>query len=211
MDGRLVGRGNNFSVADNYVIDSGSEVIALKCQGRLPPWEGGILGSFSSGLVTDSSWKCTAQYELGWNMKSYNDEQWPNAVSYKKNLPMSLPWGQRDNVLSNAQWIWTQDNENDTTIYCRHELVNRCMKGTYVKKLPYHNNNNNTNTNNINTNTNTNNTNTNNTNTIPIPIIPIPIPVPIPLIPIIPIPTPIIPIPIPIIPTPIPIYQYQYQ
>ena len=134
MDGELLGEGAT-DVANKgfhqYELMAGSHVIALKCKGNPPTWEGGILGSLENGLVTDNSWKCIRSFTPGWNMRTYQDEDWPMATSYGPNNPSTFPWGEIQIIDSSAQWIWTKDNENDTEVYCRHNIINPCTQGEF--------------------------------------------------------------------------------
>lgn len=132
MDGKLLGGGatnvksKGFLV---YEIMAGSHVIALSCKGSPPSWEGGILGSFENGLVTDTSWKCITSARYGWNMRTYRDNDWPMATSYGPNNASAFPWGGIPSIDEKAVWIWSSDNKNDTEIYCRHNLVAPCTEG----------------------------------------------------------------------------------
>ena len=104
-------------------------MVALSCKGSTQSWKGGILGSFDNGLVTDTSWKCTATATYGWNMRIYQDDDWPMAVSHGPNSHSTLPWGEIQSIDKKAAWIWTKDNKNDIQIYCRRNLVDPCTKG----------------------------------------------------------------------------------
>ena len=106
-----------------------SHVVAIRCTASTPPWQGGILGSFENGLVTDTSWRCTTSAEYGWNMRSYRDDDWPMATSHGANSPSTLPWGNIDSIDKKAAWIWSSDNKDDSEVFCRHKLVKECTEG----------------------------------------------------------------------------------
>jgi len=131
VDGKLLGEGDT-DVANKgfhqYELAPGSHVIALKCKGNPPTWEGGILGSLENGLVTDTSWKCTPFATLGWNMRTYRDDDWPMTTSYGPNSASTFPWGEITSIDSSAKWIWTKDNKNDTEVYCRRNLETPCTQ-----------------------------------------------------------------------------------
>ena len=132
VDGKLLGEGNTDIAVKGfrqYEIQPGSQVVALKCKGKPPPWEKAILGSLGNGLVTDNSWKCTNSVSLGWNMRNYQDDSWPMAASHGPNSVQTFPWGEFDSIDSNALWIWTNDYVNDLEVYCRRNIVLPCTKG----------------------------------------------------------------------------------
>ena len=132
VDGVLVGEGATDLINKGfhkYELTPGSHVIALKCTGKPQPWEGGILGSLENGLVTDISWKCVASATQGWNMRTYLDDDWPTATSIAPNTASTLPWGKIESIDDSAEWIWTNDNVNDTEVYCRRNLVTPCTQG----------------------------------------------------------------------------------
>lgn len=132
MDGKYLGGGETNVTRKGflaYEIMAGSHVIALSCKGSPSPWDGGILGSFENGLVTDPSWKCITSASLGWNMRTYQDHDWPMATPYGPNNDSTFPWGEISNIDKKAVWIWSKDNKKDTEIYCRRNLVEPCTKG----------------------------------------------------------------------------------
>lgn len=132
VDGTLLGEGvtdAGYKGFHQYELRPGSHVVALKCKGNPPSWEGGILGSLENGVVTDTSWKCTTSAETGWNMRTYQDDNWPMATSYGPNSASTFPWGNIQDIDSSALWIWTQDNKNDVEVYCRRYIVIPCTKG----------------------------------------------------------------------------------
>ena len=135
VDGNLVGEGD--ANAKNkgflqYELAPGSQVVALKCKGNPQPWQGGILGSFENGLVTDTLWKCVTAASLGWNMRTYEDDNWPMATSVGPNDDKTFPWGKFSSIDSSASWIWTKDNVKDTEVYCRRHLVSPCSQGKHL-------------------------------------------------------------------------------
>ena len=132
MDGKHLGGGAANASSKGFLvfeIMAGSHVVALHCKGSTPPWKGGILGSFENGLVTDTSWKCVTSARYGWSMRTYRDDDWPTATSYGANSDLTLPWGDIGSIDEKAVWIWSEDNDNDTEVYCRHNLVEPCTEG----------------------------------------------------------------------------------
>ncbi|XP_020625384.1 uncharacterized protein LOC110062776 [Orbicella faveolata] len=138
VDGKLLGGGATNVTSKGffvYQIMPRSHVVALSCKASAPPWEGGILGSFENGLVTDTSWKCITTARYGWNMRKYRDDDWPMALPYGPNNKSTLPWGRIPSIDEKAVWIWSADNKGDTEVYCRHSLVAPCteVKSNFFK------------------------------------------------------------------------------
>ena len=48
----------------------------------------------------------------------YDDSLWPEAGDAGGNG--AAPWGQRDQISSEARWIWTQDATGHDQSYCRY-------------------------------------------------------------------------------------------
>ena len=81
----------------------------------------GLIASTNTGVVTDSTWKCTTEEEEGWHSHMFNDSHWPFAV--EKYVNGAGPWRQFfENIGINPQayWIWT--NNTELVIYCRKRL-----------------------------------------------------------------------------------------
>ena len=84
----------------------------------------GLLASTSTGVVTDTSWKCSsgggAVEQTGWHLPDFDDAAWSQARVVAANDGSVWP-----SVLAGinpaAQWIWSQDSSDDV-IYCRKLL-----------------------------------------------------------------------------------------
>ena len=134
VDGNLVGEGDANAKKKGflqYELAPGSHMVALKCKGIPQSWQGGILGSFENGLVTDTLGNVTSA-SLGWNMRTYQDDNWPMATSVGPIDDTTFPWGKLSSIDSSASWIWTKDNVEDTEVYCRRHLVSPCNQGKYL-------------------------------------------------------------------------------
>ena len=117
-DGRSLGKDNeNWIRATDFVIPENTRVISVMA--KAVRFDHGILGSFSNGLVTNESWKCTKDRYLGWNSPHFDDRTWPAAVVLGKHGVS--PWGTIAGIGMNAKWIWA-DRPGFDTIYCRLNL-----------------------------------------------------------------------------------------
>ena len=76
----------------------------------------GILASTSTGIVTDTSWKCTTTLEDDWTTCLFDESHWPNARQ-EEHRPAFQP----SEISSSAVWIWAKDSDGGT-VYCRKRL-----------------------------------------------------------------------------------------
>ena len=79
---------------------------------------GGFMASTSSGLMTDSSWKCSSVTEPGWTLCEFDDAHWSNAVVVGSNH--NPPWYSFNGIHSSAKWISLSVDAG--TAYCRKRL-----------------------------------------------------------------------------------------
>ena len=107
----------------------------VACLGNATAGTFGIIGSDMDGertVKTDSSWKCTDQYEDNWSECSFDDFNWPNAVVLQINesqlfqeiemLPSESENTWIDYKLYRiAEWIWTEGDSD--VAYCRKRLL----------------------------------------------------------------------------------------
>jgi hypothetical protein len=72
-------------------------------------------------FLTNASWKCTSRNVPGWMQPTFDDSQWPAAVSAGLNNG-SNPKLLQSSMSPNASWIWTVNKSPpriDTTVFCR--------------------------------------------------------------------------------------------
>lgn len=112
-DGTSLGKDNeNWIRATVFAIPGNTRVISVMAKAY--GFQRGLLGSFSNGLVTNESWKCTDDKYLGWNIPHLDDSNWPAAVVLAKQLTIA-------GIASTAKWIWTA-GPGVGTVYCRLNL-----------------------------------------------------------------------------------------
>ena len=117
-DAKSLGKDNgNWQIADTFLVPGNSRVISVA--GKDAGSEFGILGSFSNGLVTNESWKCSSVLYPGWNSPDFDDRQWPYAVVIKNHG--DSPWGFINGIAKTAKWIWTA-GQDDNEVFCRLRL-----------------------------------------------------------------------------------------
>ena len=126
IDGEYVG-GTSLSTevwTDGSISDS-AQVIAVECE-NTGQNDAGLIASFSNGLATDSTWRCTGDSFQGWERATFDDQQWSNAYVAQKNSDPVSRWEKDLNFLPDAEWIWRRaylGNEEDPGhSYCRGRL-----------------------------------------------------------------------------------------
>ena len=115
-DGVQVGKDNGkWFMSKIYKLPANTKAVAIRGMNTLRG-PAGIIGSFSSGLVTDASWRCTKDYTPGWESAEFDDSTWPHAVEFQRGTVLSGP-----KIASEAKWIWTS-KYSDWNVYCRSVL-----------------------------------------------------------------------------------------
>lgn len=114
-DGDQVGVDNGkWYMSKIYRFPATTKVVAI--HGINTGGPAGIIGSFSTGLVTDESWRCTKTFVPEWNLPDYDDSLWPVAVLYGRKAVRLGP-----KISSEAKWIWTS-TPRDFNVYCRSAI-----------------------------------------------------------------------------------------
>ena len=117
-----VGRGTSWTTTYHFdpTVAAG-DVIALDGVDRGGP--AAFIGKFGNTVTKPSDWKCSTQSEPGWNKNNFDDSKWATAKSYGKNqdsnIWRSVGGGSRPNIPGDAEWLWTNNNENHDRVYCR--------------------------------------------------------------------------------------------
>jgi hypothetical protein len=119
---KSIGRGTSWTTTYNFnpTVAAG-DVIALDGVDRGGP--AAFIGKFGNTVTKPSDWKCSTQSEPGWNKNNFDDSKWATAKSYGKNqdanIWRSVGGGARPNIPGDAEWLWTNNNENHDRVYCR--------------------------------------------------------------------------------------------
>ena len=91
----------------NFTIAGDTKVVTI--EGGNPGTIGGILASFSSGVVSDGTWQC-ADMSSCTTAECENSVTWQGATTYGVNENNPPPWNRRiPDIESTAQWIWVDD------------------------------------------------------------------------------------------------------
>ena len=97
----------DWTVSDQLILAGDTKVVTIK--GDNPGSEGGILASFSNGVLTDGTWQC-ADMSLCISVECENSVIWQDAQTYGVNENNPRPWNRRiADIESTAKWIWVDD------------------------------------------------------------------------------------------------------
>lgn len=113
---------DNWRVTTQIAVPPGTVMVGIECYDEHVV--AGILASFDNGLVTDGSWSCSDTEVPGWSDPSVDPGFQPASVYGTNGVG---PWGNLAGIDPSSQWIWTADNNYDTstehTAYCRFNLI----------------------------------------------------------------------------------------
>ena len=123
VNGNKVGSGDTWTTTYHFstVVKPG-DVIALDGVDKGGP--AAFIGVFGGKVTKSSEWKCSTKNAPGWTTNNFDDSSWSNAVSYGRNqdgnIWRSVGGGSRPNIPGDAEWLWTNNNENHDRVYCRY-------------------------------------------------------------------------------------------
>jgi len=123
VNGNNVGSGDTWTTTYHFstVVKPG-DVIALDGVDKGGP--AAFIGVFGGKVTKPSEWKCSTKNAPGWTTNNFDDSSWSNAVSYGRNqdsnIWRSVGGGSRPNIPGDAEWLWTNNNENHDRVYCRY-------------------------------------------------------------------------------------------
>jgi hypothetical protein len=123
VNGNKVGSGDTWTTTYHFstVVKPG-DVIALDGVDKGGP--AAFIGVFGGKVTKPSEWKCSTKNAPGWTTNNFDDSSWSNAVSYGRNqdgnIWRSVGGSSRPNIPGDAEWLWTNNNENHDRVYCRY-------------------------------------------------------------------------------------------
>lgn len=117
---------NDWTKADTVLLPWNTRVIAVQGTDDRRV-RAGILASTGDGyILTNSSWKCTSVYYVGWETVTYDDSAWPAAYVSGIHQTYPCPWQIVPDIRLDAYWIWTNKYESsdggDVVVYCRLKI-----------------------------------------------------------------------------------------
>ena len=101
---------------ERFSLPGDTKVVTIKGDNSVAG--GGILASFSNGVVTDGTWQC-ADMSSCTTTDCENSVTWQGAKTYGINGENPPPWNRRLNDIdSTAQWIWV-GYSNAEMVWCK--------------------------------------------------------------------------------------------
>lgn len=131
INGRKIGSGRSWTKTYSF-NPSFRTVTTIAVDGRDRGGPAAFIGVFNGRPTRARDWKCK-QYRgrlpRNWMKPTFNDRNWPRARSYGRNNQNTI-WRRvsrrsRPSIPSNAEWIWTSNNNNHNRVVCRMNLVSR--------------------------------------------------------------------------------------
>jgi subtilisin family serine protease/uncharacterized protein (UPF0333 family) len=128
FNGELLGGNSQWNIASEFGVNlqPGRNVFAIKAKDV-----DGIAALIAEldiqGLieVSGAHWRVSTVEESGWENPMFDDSAWDFATTYGSYGV--APWQTRViglNQATDAQWIWSSDNENDNVVYFRFVIDN---------------------------------------------------------------------------------------
>lgn len=128
FNGELIGLSSDWNTAStfNVALQSGINVLAVKAYDA-----GGVAALIAQldvqGLIEVSGdhWKVSTLEEANWQTTGFDDSDWDYATSYGSYGV--TPWNLNVSGLpsdSDAEWIWSSDNDGDNIVYFRLVIDN---------------------------------------------------------------------------------------
>lgn len=129
INGRKIGSGNSWTRTYSF-NPSFRTVTTIAVDGRDRGGPAAFIGVFNGRPTRASDWKCknfNGALPKNWMKPNFNDKSWSKARSYGRNNQNTV-WRRvsrrsRPSIPSNAEWIWTSNNNNHNRVVCRMTLV----------------------------------------------------------------------------------------
>ncbi len=117
--GEMYDINKNWKIAQNIALPGNTKYVVIKAHNG-PNSVGGILASFSNGVVTNESWQCADMSSCNSNCE--HNPKWLPAVSYGLNNEDTYPWGtilrrHISGIKQTAKWIWVE-KAKATSVWC---------------------------------------------------------------------------------------------
>ena len=135
INGKKIGSGNSWTTTYSF-RPSFKKVYTIAVDGRDRGGPAAFIGVFNGRPTRARDWKCKeyrGRLPSNWMKSTFDDSKWAKAKSYGRNNQRTV-WhsvgrGSRPGIPSNAEWIWTRNNNSHNRVVCRMTL-NRVQRIT---------------------------------------------------------------------------------
>jgi hypothetical protein len=123
INGVKIGKGDTWTTTYKFTttIKKG-DIIAIDGVDKGGP--AAFIGVFGDRLTNANDWRCSTKEMSGWTKNNFDDSSWSKATSYGKNsdnnIWRSVGRGSRHNIPADAEWLWSNNNNNHDRVYCRN-------------------------------------------------------------------------------------------
>ena len=126
VNGNKVGSGSSWTTTYHFSFQvKEGDVIAIDGVDKGGP--AAFIGVFGGKPTKPADWRCSTKETAGWKLNSFDDSSWSKPVSYGRNqdnnIWRSVGSGSRPNIPADAEWLWTNNNENHDRVYCRYFMT----------------------------------------------------------------------------------------
>ena len=139
INGNKIARGTSWTTTYHFTASiAPGDVIAVDGVDKGGP--AAFIGVFGGKPTKSSEWRCSTKESKGWNLNNFDDSSWTKAVSYGRNndnnIWRSVGRGSRPNIPSDAEWLWTNNNENHNRVFCRYFMIPAPLPGPNPTPAP---------------------------------------------------------------------------
>ena len=123
IDGKLVGNTTEKTEIWAGDVPKNASTVAIKCENTAA--YGGLIASFSNGLITGGDWKCAAYVPgMSWTETSFDDTEWGGATEQGSTYRIDTQTGLTPNFPDHIPWIWTSGRTFSSrgTTHCRRQI-----------------------------------------------------------------------------------------
>ena len=104
------------------MVPNDASLVAVDCENFSQGDPGGLLVWLANGVISDTTWKCSATNDTNWYGLGYDDSAWMNAYVVQDNPTSTTDryWSEDTEFPRDAKWIWRDsDFRVEDHSYCR--------------------------------------------------------------------------------------------
>ena len=116
------GEEDNWKSSSDYSLNACNSLIAISCEET--GGAAGILASTTTGVLTDTTWRCTDLLETGWDTVGFTETAgvWGTPDAHGRN-GVARGGAKFTDINLSSKWIWFGPNDGTRkTVYCRKNI-----------------------------------------------------------------------------------------